>query len=102
MVERPLEADIQDVWGKASATLPCPAPNPREVTSLVVNLRDCARRANAIGFLTGEKELLRMAEFLIGRITKGDCPQYATNASDEPTAPYSPPASAPASASAAY
>jgi hypothetical protein len=46
------------------------------VGDLVAALRDCARRAQAIGFASGERELLRMAGYLEGRIGLCDFPRY--------------------------
>src|SRR5262245_1724823 len=65
----PLAADIQSAWEKAAAVLPCADPDPQAVAELVAALRDCAERAKAIGFIGGERELLRMAGFLEGRIS---------------------------------
>jgi len=75
-----LEADIQVAWSRASAVLPCADFDANEVAGLVVSLRDCAKRASAIGFASGERELLRMARFLEGRISQSDYPQYRTDA----------------------
>jgi hypothetical protein len=76
-----LEADIQAAWSRATAVLPCAKFDAREVAKLVVSLRDCAQRASAIGFASGERELLRMARFLEGRISQSDYPRYGF---DEP------------------
>ena len=71
-----LEADIQLAWDKAQMTLPLASPNKEEVVGLIAALRQCAARAKAIGFLSGETELLRMARFLEGRIADADFPRY--------------------------
>jgi hypothetical protein len=72
----PLENEIQVVWSKAKATLPCPRPDPRAVSDLITALQDCAARAKAIGFENGERELRRMAKFLEGRISPSEYPRY--------------------------
>jgi hypothetical protein len=77
--QTPLDADIQTAWSEAKATLPCVNPDPRAVSDLIESLQDCAERAKAIGFENGERELLRMAKFLRGRITPSDFPRYGTD-----------------------
>jgi hypothetical protein len=71
-----LEADIQAAWGRAKAVLSCANFDVHEVADLATSLRDCAQRASAIGFASGERELLRMARFLEGRISPSDYPRY--------------------------
>ena len=77
--QTPLDTDIQTAWSKAKATLPCAKPDPLAVSDLITALQDCAERAKAIGFQNGERELLRMAKFLRGRITPSDYPRYRTD-----------------------
>jgi hypothetical protein len=74
-----LESDIQIAWGRAAAALPCISPDPQKTAELVAALRDCAARAKAIGFLSGERELLRMAGFLERRLGRAEYPQYAAD-----------------------
>ncbi len=59
-----LELEIQIAWDKANAELLKSNPSKEEVAGLVAALRHCAGRAKAIGFVTGELELLRMARYL--------------------------------------
>ena len=75
----PLATDIQSAWGKATAILPCANPDPNAVAELVAALRDCAERAKAIGFVDGERELLRMARFLEGRISQNVYSRYGAD-----------------------
>ena len=72
----PLEAEIQLAWDRANAALLNSQPDKDELTGLAASLRHCAGRAKAIGFLTGERELLRMACYLEGRISQADYPRY--------------------------
>jgi hypothetical protein len=74
-----LATDIQTAWEKATATLPCADPDPHAVAELVAALRDCAERAKAIGFAGGERELLRMAGYLEGRISPTVYSRYGTD-----------------------
>ena len=74
----PLELEIQLAWDKANAALLNSNPNKDEVAGLAAALRHCAGRAKAIGFVSGETELLRMARYLDGRIGQSDYPRYAT------------------------
>jgi hypothetical protein len=74
-----LAADIQSAWEKASAALPCASLDPQAVIDLVAALRDCAERAKAIGFVGGERELLRMAGYLEGRISQAVYTRYGTD-----------------------
>jgi len=74
-----LATDIQSAWEKASALLPCASPNPQVVVDLVAALRDCAERARAIGFLGGERELVRMAGYLEGRISQSVYSRYGAD-----------------------
>jgi hypothetical protein len=74
-----LATDIQSAWEKASAALPSPSPDPREIADLVTALRDCAERAKAIGFAGGERELLRMAGYLEGRISQSVYSRYGAD-----------------------
>ena len=76
-----LASDIQTAWEKATAVLPCADPDPHAVAELVVALRDCAERANAIGFVSGERELLRMAGYLLGRISQTEYRRYRIDGS---------------------
>jgi hypothetical protein len=76
-----LEADIQDAWGKARSALPCAELDQQKVIELVAALRDCAERASAIGFLSGQRELLRMAGYLEGRINPTEYPRYRPDGS---------------------
>ncbi len=71
-----LEADIQAAWTSANAALRLNEQNKDEVMGLIAALRHCAARAKAIGFETGETELLRMARYLEGRIAPSVFPQY--------------------------
>jgi hypothetical protein len=71
-----LEADIQAVWDNANAALRLTEQNKDEVIGLIAALRHCAARAKAIGFQTGETELLRMARYLEGRIAPSEHPRY--------------------------
>jgi hypothetical protein len=71
-----LETDIQTAWEKAKAALPSSRLDPQAVAELVAALLDCARRAKDIGFLGGERELLRMAGYLDGRVSPSDFPRY--------------------------
>jgi hypothetical protein len=80
----PLEADIQSAWGRASATLPRVQPDTQEVIDLVASLRDCAARSKVIGFVTGERELLRMASFLEGRISPAVITRYGADGRIQP------------------
>lgn len=75
----PLDDQIVTAWEKASATLRLDHPDSQEVAALIALLRDCAVRSGAIGFANGEKELLRMAAYLEGRISQSDYPRYETN-----------------------
>jgi hypothetical protein len=77
-----LEADIQSAWDKANKALRCTAQNKEEIVGLVAALRHCAARASAIGFATGELELLRMARYLEGRIAPSEFPRYRTGGTD--------------------
>jgi hypothetical protein len=72
----PLEAEIQLAWDRANTALLNSQPDEDEVTGLAASLRHCAARAKAIGFLTGERELLRMACYLEARISQADYPRY--------------------------
>jgi hypothetical protein len=76
-----LEADIQATWDKARAALPCANLDQQKVIELVAALRDCAERASAIGFASGERELLRMAGYLEGRISQTEYPRYRADGS---------------------
>jgi hypothetical protein len=71
-----LEADIQVVWDSANTALRLNEQNRDEVIGLIAALRHCAARAKAIGFQTGETELLRMARYLEGRIALSEYPRY--------------------------
>jgi len=71
-----LEFDIQRAWGKARTALVNVNPDAEEITDLIGALRSCAESANRIGFHTGERELLRMARHLEGRLRCGDYPRY--------------------------
>ena len=71
-----LEADIQTAWDKATSVLPRADLDEQMVIELVAALRDCAERANAIGFISGERELLRMAGYLQGRVSQNEYPRY--------------------------
>jgi hypothetical protein len=73
----PLEAEIQLAWDRANAALLNSKPDKDEIAGLAASLRHCAARAKAIGFVTGERELLRMACYLDGRISQGDYPRYS-------------------------
>jgi hypothetical protein len=64
-----LELGIQLAWDKANTELLKRSPDKEEVTALVAALCHCAGRAKAIGFATGEKELLRMARYLEAHIS---------------------------------
>jgi len=75
----PLETDIQDAWSKARSALPCANPDPQAVADLVAALRDCAERSHAIGFVDCERELLRMAHYLEGRITPAVYVRYGND-----------------------
>jgi len=70
--------EIQIAWDKANTVLLDSNPDKEEVAGLAAALRHCAARAKAIGFVSGETELLRMARYLDGRIGKSDYPRYAT------------------------
>ncbi len=63
-----LDLGIQIAWDKANTDLVNGSPDKEEVTGLAVALRHCAGRAKAMGFVTGETELLRMARYLEGHI----------------------------------
>ena len=63
-----LELEIQLAWDKANTELLNGTPDKEEVRGLAVALRHCAGRAKAIGFATGETELLRMARYLESHI----------------------------------
>ena len=76
-----LEADIQSAWERARSALPCAHLDQQKVIELVAALRDCAERANAIGFDSGERELLRMAGYLEGRIGQTEYPRYRADGS---------------------
>ena len=56
-----LESDIRDLCAKAIDAQACESPDFGELSSVVVALRDCARRARAIGMETWESEVLEMA-----------------------------------------
>jgi hypothetical protein len=73
-----LELEIQIAWDKANTALLRDKQDVEEVKGLIVALRHCASRSGAIGFTTGEKELLRMARYLEGRISTSDFPRYGT------------------------
>jgi len=75
----PLDTDIQSAWGEARLTLPCASPDPQAVVGLVAALRDCAERSRAIGFAGGERELLRMAHYLEGRISPAVHARYGAD-----------------------
>jgi hypothetical protein len=77
-----LEADIQSAWAKANTALRLTEQNKEEIVRLIGALRNCAARAGAIGFTTGELELLRMARFLEGRIAPSEFPHYGTCGSE--------------------
>jgi len=74
-----LETDIQSVWEKATAALPCAGPDRQAIVDLVASLRDCAARSRAIGFVTGERELLRMVRHLEGRISVAVHSRYGSD-----------------------
>jgi hypothetical protein len=74
-----LATDIQSAWEKATAALPCADLDPQAVAELVAALQDCAERAKAIGFTGGERELLRMAGYLEGRISQNVYSRYGTD-----------------------
>ena len=76
-----LEADIQAAWGQARSALPCADLDPQKVIELVTALRDCAERASAIGFASGERELLRMAGYLEGRLSPTEYRRYRADGS---------------------
>jgi len=71
-----LEADIQAAWNEANKALRCTNAEREELTGLIAALRHCATRSSAIGFVTGERELLRMARYLEGRISSSEFPRY--------------------------
>ncbi len=77
-----LEADIQAAWDKVRSALPCANLDQQKGIELVAALRDCAQRANAIGFVSGERELLRMAGYLEGRISQTEFPRYLADESN--------------------
>jgi len=77
----PLDTDIQVAWDQANTALLSHNPDKGEVAGLAAALRHCAKRAKAIGFVSGEKELLRMAGYLDGRIGPAEYPRYATEES---------------------
>ena len=71
-----LETDIEYAWEKAKSVLPCASPDPQAVAELVAALRNCAMRSRAIGFIGGERELLRMAHYLVGRVSPAAHSRY--------------------------
>jgi hypothetical protein len=74
-----LDADIQYAWHRATTTLRGSANSQQEIADLIAALRDCAARAKAVGFESGQTELLRMARYLEGRIAPSAFPSYSTN-----------------------
>jgi hypothetical protein len=64
-----MAADIQTAWKGAREALPQANPDPQALADLIALLIDCAERAAAIGFTSGEAELRRMARYLEGRIS---------------------------------
>jgi hypothetical protein len=64
-----LDLGIQLAWDKANTELLNGSPNKDELIALIAALRHCAARAKAIGFVTGETELLRMARYLEAHIS---------------------------------
>jgi hypothetical protein len=74
-----LDADIQYAWQRATTTLRCSDQSQNDVAALIAALHDCAARAKAIGFESGETELLRMARYLKGRLAPSAFPSYSTN-----------------------
>ena len=74
-----LELEIQLTWDRANAALLNSKPDVQEITGLIAALRHCAARSSAIGFASGDRELLRMARYLEGRISPSDHPRYAAD-----------------------